>query len=75
MLGPKITDPQILKEIEILNQEAAERGGFHDPVLEAWLEEEEQEPGYWEGRAALCEKLWPSKKPEAEGTPPAAPES
>ena len=66
MLGPEITDPKILKEIEVFHKEAAERGGFHDPGLEAFLEEIEQEPGYWERMAEFSEQFWPSKKPQAE---------
>jgi hypothetical protein len=78
MLGPKITDPEILKEIEALNKEAAERGGFYDPDLDAILTQQEQEPGFWEEMAELSEKIWPSKKPEAEeprNAPDTAPES
>lgn len=66
MLRPEITDPEILKEIEAFHKEAAERGGFEDPGLEALLEEAEQEPGYWEEMAALSERFWPSKKPQVE---------
>lgn len=82
MLRPEITDPEILKEIEAYRKEAAERGGFHDPGLEAFLEEIEQEPGHWERMAEFSERFWPSKKPQAEqgdavageaaGTPPEA---
>lgn len=66
MLGPEINDPEILKEIEAYRKEAAEKGGFHDPGLEAFLEEIEQEPGYWERMAEFSEQFWPSKKPQAE---------
>ena len=66
MLRPEITDPEILKQIEALHKADEERGGFEDPGLEALLEEAEQEPGYWEEMAALSERFWPSKKPQAE---------
>ena len=66
MIRPDITDPELRKEIEAYRKEATDRGGAYDPDLDAWLTEEEQEPGYWERKAALCEKLWPSKKPQAE---------
>jgi len=69
MLGAKITDPEILKEIEVSRREDAKRGGFYDPDLDAILKQQEQEPGFWEEMAELSEKIWPSKKPEAEDTP------
>lgn len=57
------------KELAVRRRLAIEVGGaFEDPDLDAWLTEQEQEPGYWERRAALSEKLWPSKKePEQDG--------
>jgi hypothetical protein len=78
MLGPKITDPEILKEIEASRLEDAKRGGFYDPDLDAILTQQEQEPGFWEEMAEFAERHWPSKKPEAaepENTPGTAPES
>jgi hypothetical protein len=62
MLHPKITDPEIIRQREAARIEADKKGGFYDPDLDAWLTEQEQEPDYWERKAALAEKLWPSKK-------------
>ncbi|RYD70522.1 MAG: hypothetical protein EOP84_26550 [Verrucomicrobiaceae bacterium] len=69
MIRPDLTDPELRKEIEEYRKEAAERGGFYDPDLDAILTQQEQEPGFWEEMADLSEKIWPSKKPEAEDTP------
>ncbi len=72
MIRPDLTDPELRKEIEGYRKEAAERGGFYDPDLDAMLTQQEQEPGFWEEMAELSEKIWPSKKPEAGETPPTA---
>jgi len=73
MLGPKITDPKILKEIEASRREDAKRGGFYDPDLDAILTQQEQEPGFWEEMAELSEKIWPSDKPQDDDTPTTEP--
>lgn len=75
MLRPKITDPKIIRQREAARIEAEKNGGFYDPGLDAILTQQEQEPGFWEEMAELSEKIWPSKKPEIEKTPPTAPES
>lgn len=66
MIRPDITDPELRKEIEEYRKEAAEKGGFYDPDLDALLTEQEQEPGFWEEMAELSERIWPSQKQQSE---------